>query len=281
MKIIRSLAVFSILTLVFGSCFDPPQFPIIPEIEFEKIRFVDAATDSLILYINFKDGDGDLGLDNEKLDFISYPFNNAFFFQENNGKVDTLYTVAGTISNIQYDLLVITDPAKGKLVFPRTRKKPAYASLPAYNCVDYEYLTDRRLLVRQTDIAVLDNAVRFTDTIYTSQTHSPATTFLQIQDTLLVKTNPNHYNIEVDFLVKNGQDFDEFDWRKEFCTQSFDGRFPILGEGNGALEGTLRYTMNSVGFKQLFSIKTLKLRIQIKDRALHRSNIIETPEFRL
>ena len=109
-----------------------------------------------------------------------------------------------------------------------------------------------------------------------------------VKDTLYFQLNPNYNNITVEFLVKNSDGtFTEFEWREAFnypnCGISFDGRFPILyKEKPGApLEGTIRYGMGSIGFKILFSIKTLKLRIQIKDRALNKSNIIETPEFTL
>lgn len=109
-----------------------------------------------------------------------------------------------------------------------------------------------------------------------------------VTDTLYFELNPNHHNIEVDFLVKNPNGtFTEFDWTTEFhfpnCGVTFDGRFPILFQDRpgSPLEGTIRYGMGSSGFRILFSLKTIKLRIQIKDRALHRSNIIETPEFTL
>ena len=57
-------------SLAASSCFDPPEFPIIPEIEYENVRFVDVpdpnpsqfTTDSVVLEIKFMDGDGDLGL---------------------------------------------------------------------------------------------------------------------------------------------------------------------------------------------------------------------------
>jgi hypothetical protein len=101
-----------------------------------------------------------------------------------------------------------------------------------------------------------------------------------VQDSLYAVLNPDHYNIEVDFFVKEGSTFVEFDWRKEFCT-TFDGRFPILSDNENALDGTLKYNMESRGFKILFGDKTLKLRIEIKDRALNRSNVIETGEFTL
>jgi len=109
-----------------------------------------------------------------------------------------------------------------------------------------------------------------------------------VKDTLYFELNPNYSNIIVEFLVKNPDGtFTEFDWKKAFnfpnCGISFDGRFPILyKEKPGApLEGTIRYGMGSIGFKILFSTKTLKLRVQIKDRALNKSNFIETPEFTL
>lgn len=278
MKILKALIVF--LTMIYlGSCFDPPEFPIVPEIEYNRIEFVDAQTDSLILYIDFKDGDGDLGIDNQDLFYNSYPFNNLFFFQENNGKLDTLYTTIVTFQGNQYEVLDIPNPAQGKLVFPRTRKKPEYRTLlPAFNCADYEYQFERNLIIEHDDLAALDNKVQFTDTL--RPTNAPV--FYQIQDTLYTQVNPDHYNIEVDFYVDNGSGLTEFDWRRQFCTQSFDGRFPPLSEREGvALEGTLRYAMNSVGLTELFSVKPLQLEVQIKDLARHRSRRIKTDIFTL
>ena len=89
-------------------------------------------------------------------------------------------------------------------------------------------------------------------------------------------------------MVKNFDgSFTEFDLTKEFdypsCGGTFDGRFPILFKDKPGtpLEGTIRYGMGSNAFKAFFSIKTLKLRIQIKDRALNKSSFIETAEFTL
>jgi hypothetical protein len=283
MNIIKGLGVFFLVILISGSCFDPPEFPIVPEIEYEDIEFVDGDTDSLILHINFRDGDGDLGLDNANLEFLSDPYNSVFFFQENNGKISKLTTFAATNQIDQYDILVIPNPQQGKLVFPRTRKKPEYDSIPPYDCPNYEYVSKltRKLLIEHADLAVLDERVIFLDTLPGQNANGQSTSFYQIQDTLLIQVNPEHYNIEVDFLVKNGSTFEPFDWRETFC-QTFDGRFPELAKDDGVpLEGTLKYTMNSVGFGDLFRLKTLKLRIQVKDRLRHRSNVIETPEFTL
>jgi hypothetical protein len=239
MRLIRNLLVFVFISLGISACFDPPDYPLQPQIEFESIVFkeygsgFDAEADSLILKIRFKDGDGDLGLDPSELSCVTEDicYNNKFYFIKPNGKPVT---------------------------YKDKRTDPNYSSLPdfvkPYNCINWEVRTDNNNLV----------------------------------DTLYFELNPDHYNIEIDFLVKNADGtFTEFDWTKEFnypnCGTSFDGRYPILfkNEPGSPLEGSLQYGMGSIGFKVLFSIKTLKLRIQIKDRALNKSNEIFTPEFTL
>lgn len=292
MKLIKGLGLLSVVGIMTGSCFDPPEFPVVPEIEFEKIEFVNSPDpsqfDSLNLYIRFKDGDGDLGFTNSP-EFISYPFHNADFYQENNGSIEPLFTVkAYDRAGEEYDFLDIPDPGKGKLVVYRTRKDPAYSFLPqTFNCSRYEYLggpvempaaDGRRLLIEKADLPALDPLVKLVDSI---PRENPE--YYQIRDTLYYTPNPNHYNIEVDFLVKDATapgGFREFDWQQEFCT-TFDGRFPVFVDKESSVDGTLRYSMTSLGFTTLFSIKTLKLRVSIKDRKMHQSNVIETPEFRL
>jgi hypothetical protein len=133
MKLIKGLALLSFLVIISGSCFDPPEFPVVPEIEFDRIEFIPAPSpydvDSLNLYIHFKDGDGNLGLSKTSKD-NSDPFHNAYFYQESNGAVEPLATERGFIEGVEYDLLKIPDPEKGKLVFFRTRLKPGYNFLP-------------------------------------------------------------------------------------------------------------------------------------------------------
>lgn len=281
--------VFVATGIVFGSCFNPPELPIVPSIEFDKVEFVDAQSDSLILTIKFKDGDGDLGLDAENPLHRSYPYNDSYFYQENNGSLLQLPTYS--LSSQMLDIIYTDDASRGKLVFARTKKKPAYANImPPY---DYPYYctvyNHRKILIRAKDIAlvkdgnVIDPAVKFTDTVdYSGEK------YYEIFDTLYFQSNPNHYNIEVDFFIKVDQDnYQEYDWMTDGCDrvnnvgQTYDGRFPVLAEKSGTLEGTLRYTMNSYGFSNLFSKKTLKLRVKIRDRALHTSNTIDTPDFTL
>lgn len=298
MKLIKGFGLLSFLLVVAGSCFDPPEFPVVPQIEFERLEFINSPDpsqfDSLNLYINFKDGDGDLGFTQSPRDKED-PFHSANFYQENNGEIEPLATLQGSIGEYEYELLLIPDPAKGQLVTYSTRKKPEYAFLPpAENCTGsnslkyYEYLAGRvdptsasdgrRMLIEAGDLAAIGPSVQLVDSFPTTNPE-----YYQIQDTLYYTPNPNHYNIEVDFLVKDPSapgGFTEFDWREEYCT-TFDGRFPVFSDKNSSIDGTLRYSMTSLGFTSVFSIKTLKLRVSIKDRAGHTSNVIETPEFRL
>lgn len=293
MKLIKGLGLLSLLLIVSGSCFDPPEFPIEPQIEFEKIEFINSVSpsdfDSLNLYILFKDGDGDLGF-YETAEDISNPYHNAFFYQERpDGKLEPLSTVSGYIGEDEYDLLEVPEPNNGKLVVFSTRKKSEYSYLPqTFDCSNYEYLggpldptkgsDGRRLLIERSARPLLGPGVKLVDSIPRDNPQ-----YYQIRDTLYYTPNADHYNIEVDFLVKDPSapgGFKEFDWQQEFCT-TFDGRFPVFSDKKSSIDGTLRYSMTSLGFVALFSIKTLKLRVSIKDRARNRSNVIETPEFTL
>ncbi len=281
MKIIKGIF-FPVVLALAGSCFDPPEYPNVPQIEYEGIEFFDGKgqdVDSLVLSISFVDGDGDLGLPAKGLDFISDPYNNKTFYLTNNG---TLVPVQTQALGEPVHQLLIPDPTFGKLVTVRTRQQPAYSSLPEFNCTNYtDAQTPERFLISAADAAVLDPSIQVVDTLF-----GDGETFYEVRDSLYYTVNPNHYNIEVDFLVRQpgpGADengFIEYDWRQQFC-MSFDGRFPVLADHSGPLEGTLRYGMVSLGILNIFSIKVMKLRVQIKDRALNKSNVMETPEFTL
>ncbi len=236
MSLIRSLILFSVMGLVIFSCFDPPTYSPIPSIDFGSIKFKEVGDvsepDSLIISLNFKDGDGDMGLDASSFVDQNIPYNNKYYFKFPDGTF---------------------------LNYEAKRTNPNYDTLPAfvkpYNCVNWEIYSENQV----------------------------------VKDTVYFELNPDHYNIFVVFLVKNPDgSFTEFDWREEFtypnCGISFDGRFPVLSKDlsqQSPLEGTIRYGMVSTGFKILFSIKTLKLKIKIQDRTLNKSNEIETPEFTL
>lgn len=119
-------------------------------------------------------------------------------------------------------------------------------------------------------------------------------------DTLLIDFNQNQFNIEVDFFVKRGGQFQEVELRAQppgspnettLCGISFDGRFPCLSSDENPcdfirqnprpVEGVITYDMSSGLFLPIFRTDTMKLEFKIRDRALNNSNVAETPEFTL
>src|SRR6187551_1105911 len=94
MELIRGFALFVIILTGATACFNPPEFPVEPQIEFESVKYkeygtaFDGEADSLILSLTFKDGDGDMGLDPSE---TSPPYNNKFYFIAN-GKYITYKT---------------------------------------------------------------------------------------------------------------------------------------------------------------------------------------------
>ena len=214
---------FLLIFLGLSACTERPTFPITPSIELKEFYFRTIESpdgnnlrDSIVIKVNFRDGDGDLGL-------------------------------AATETNPPYHLYdVIVNNGD-------TLKYGDNDTLPDYNCFNYEIIT------RTTSVG--DSLVVLVDTIY-------------------VIRNINHYNFFLTFLVKEGDEFVEFNTYDRLCAPPFHGRFFILNTAGDIrpLEGELQYGFIS-SFRLLFRYETLKLKIQIQDRALHRSNEIITDEF--
>jgi len=259
-----------LLVLAVGSnaCFEPPQFPSVPVITFNNIVFKNYSSttpgddDTLMLTINFKDGDGDLGLDASNPGDAEGIYAPQYYFLADGTKV---FLTGTSITNPAYFQLPDGTLVLDSLISYRTKRKalgkandtlPAY--VPPFSCTNWSIITK------------LDS---------NSNSQVPV-------DTLYMQLNPNYYNIFVDVLVKqNDGSFVAYNGNlNNDCSAGLDGRFPILASDPskpGPLEGTIRYSMASLGWLVTFSTKTLELRVSIQDRALHRSNTIITPPFAL
>ncbi len=277
MKLAKGV-VFFLLLIMLGSCFNPPEFPIEPQIAFKDIAFKRGGAvfgDSLILTLTFKDGDGDLGLDGSNPYSSSYPFHPIDYYLEKDGQLTKVATEK-VYDNVP-PLLKIDAGQSGKLVSVRTRNKPGYGNLPEYvlpySCSSYNYDT---VYIKSLNKSIFDKSYNIVDSVVGSDSK-----IYLLLDTLYYTYNPNHFNITVQFETKNSDgSYTEFDWREEFCT-TYDGRFTVLAENKLPLDGTLQYAMTSTGFLNLFGGKTLRLKVQIKDRARHVSNTLITPEFKI
>jgi hypothetical protein len=104
-----------------------------------------------------------------------------------------------------------------------------------------------------------------------------------IRDTVWVEKNENQYNIFIRFYIKRNGKFREFRWQDPPFFTTFNGRFPrILNSEEGQpVEGRIRYGMLSSGWESIFRTDTIRVDVQIQDRALNRSNEISSPELTL
>jgi len=105
-----------------------------------------------------------------------------------------------------------------------------------------------------------------------------------INDTLFVIYNENQNNFFLEVMTKENGQFEIFDLTKPpYCTR-LSGSFPRLKDDFSTerpLEGTIEFKSPSSAYFALFRNDTLKLRMYIKDRALHDSNIVESEAFTL
>jgi hypothetical protein len=282
MKAVKGLILFCFLGGLVSSCFDSPEYSISPKITFNNIQYkvtpdpTDA--DSLIIFIDFKDGNGDMGLND---DFRDDPYHERNFYFEDGAtsNIKSVGTVLQGVNKAPYPTTIpmIVDVPSGKLVTHRTRQKPGFGYLPAFNsgnlgCRDY---TTEYLLIAPSAKNAIDASYAILDTL----TDNALNQYYLIRDTIYFTRNLNHYNILVRFYQSTGGPFTEFSWEDEFCT-TFNGRYPVLTDKTGPLEGTIRYAMTSTGFTPLFSIRNLRLDVIVKDRALNKDSI-RTPDFTL
>jgi hypothetical protein len=205
------------IPFVIGCVSPPDNFPTVPEIVFEDMRFVNtSASDSLIVSIAFKDAEGDLGLNPTDIDPPFQPIN----FIRN---------------------------ASGNLITYGSRPLEA----PSFNPLDWVINP------------IVNNTV--------------------VRDTIWVEQNPDHNNIFIRFFVKRNGVFNEFRWEDAPFFTTFNGRFPrVFNNPNGQpVEGTLQYSMLSFGWQSIFRTDTLRIDIQIQDRALNKSNVVSSPEVTL
>jgi hypothetical protein len=293
MKACKGLFLFCFLGFTVSSCFDPPVFTDSPEISVNKITFKEVegenTNDSLILYLDFKDGDGDLGLND---DMTTSPYNQSFYFLadgvvvDGKGRLNQVTAIPQTIparepnqpEEIAY--LITPNGVSGKLATNKTRTKPNYGYLPAYDPNGCAYTSSGFLTMTLETDHLVDGSYNIIDTLI----KPPSTAkYFVIDEPIYNVENQNHYNIDVEFWVlDNTGTFKPYDWSALLSCGDFDGRFPFIPHRIGEpIEGTIKYAMLNDAFMRTFSTKRMKLKIRIRDRALNVSNEVETPEFYL
>ncbi|MCS6973877.1 MAG: hypothetical protein N2044_03040 [Cyclobacteriaceae bacterium] len=275
MRLLASILSFFVILFLLDGCFEPPQFSSKPEISISKIEFYETPglenADTIILHIDFRDGDGDMGFDALNPQHSSDPFHPNFYYLEGPGftviKNPTDQVNVNAPDPIPSSLPVLKDIGNtGKLVRLRTRNKAGYGYLPPLasgdlGCRNYRI---QYLIIPYTMPQVVDS----TYNIVARSTRGDVI----VQDTLYYRVNRNHYNLRVRFYQRVGSSLQEYSWEQNFCT-TFNSRYPILSETEGPTEGTLKYKMTSIGFLTVFGVRPIALDVIVSDRALNRDSV--------
>lgn len=250
------LLVFSVAAA--GSCFQPPDYPSRPEIEFEGVYYDDGQfEDAIVVSFKFKDGDGDLGLGASESETLP-PFNERWYYSS----VPFQLEGCKDSNRCHYLPNPVTQAAEfAKVIKYKTKRlnMPGADTLKPfvkpYWCTRWEVVTD------ETEKTI---------------------------DTVYYLANPHYNNIFITFQVKNGNDYIDFDDGvllnfPECVDLAYNSRIPLLrgSEPGAPLEGRISYAIKSVDFKVLFGAKLLRLKFYIEDRALNRSNVVITDDFTL
>jgi hypothetical protein len=233
-----------------------------------------AEPDIVRLSLSIVDGDFDLGV-NE----LDSPYHQLTLFLENNNALESIIPASREVDGPGKALVIQTTKTGNVATYTLLRKK-ALQPLP-FSCETYFY---GYVLAESENID--PDASAITDTLMIDNRE-----MIVLRDTFPFLANENHYNITVDFLVEQGDGtFEEFDFSEQMCT-TFDGRFgfataldvgeimvdgPFVITRTGKARITLSYSMRSNGFSTLWQGKKIKLRVSVKDRAIHNSNVIET-----
>jgi|GEM_PF-369609 len=270
MRWIRNLIASLVLVWVIGGCLKQPEFSIVPQISLQRLNFVRGASlispDSLIVSLNFSDGDGDLGLGTDETAIYlsstdSIDLSTPYYFVFNTQQPSTWYythsnslTAPSLPSGYQYVNLAST----------RTYKTIApFDTLPALSCRAWEYRDS------------LSSSVP--------------------KDTLYIQNNPHNNNIFVAIYYKNADgtytyldivNYANASFSKSCTPNYLNGRFPILSSDLGKkapIQGTLTYKITELGFFQLLHglpspTHTIRLQVYITDRALHTSNVVTSSD---
>ncbi|WP_323755876.1 hypothetical protein [Roseivirga sp.] len=243
-KIILSIALFGLVL----ACNRPPELPLEPSIGFNKVEFKEIV--EVIGSAGVEIRTGQLSL--------------SFNISDGDGDIG----IDGGDTGPDYDF--ITYP-NGAIVKFGERPED-----PPFTCVDY---------IREAGEG--DNGLDL---------NGNGT----VTDTLRIELNEDRFNFFIDFFVKKNGTYQELNFRRipesangiTLCGEiPFDSRIPCLSNEDdacsavsknaGPIEGVIKYDMKSGLFLPVFRTDTIKIVFQIQDRALNRSNVVETPEFTL
>lgn len=233
-----------VVFLALSGCFDAPEFPTTPQIEFRGIEYVETEfSDSLALTFYFEDGDGDIGLRSNE---TTPPYHSKNYILDSDLR---FVTFRGEDYRPPFYSVNLFD---GEPVFFSDED-----TRPPYNCLNYQFDS---LIINYGDSTAL------------------------IEDTLYVTANEFNKNLHIELYRKIRGEYvninEEFP-DDATCTETFSARFPVFADENlgKPLSGEISYSMISAGFGPIFRNDSIMVEFYIYDRALNKSNVVRSPDF--
>jgi hypothetical protein len=245
MKLIRNLSLGVLLMWVVNGCFNAPDYPTSPQIQFlDDRKYFSKETgdglDELVVALKFQDGDGDIGIDDS---FTDSKYVQQYFFSISTSGVISPSTLEQ--SNVNYKF---------------SRQNPQY-KLPIYDCKSWE-------LKKNKDGATID-------TIYTELNDN----FFNLFVDYYIKNN----NSPTDTSYTKFDIYKDLS-RGCPDRAILGGRIPVLSKDPGKkapLDGIINFSIRSFGLEPTFGSSIIKLRLRIQDRAFNKSNLVESSPFTL
>ncbi len=296
------------LLIVFSSCFRPPEFPNEPEIALERLRLTDDA--KLLLTFKVRDGDGDIGLNNEAeynegqfpQDFQA-PYHQNYWVLDGN---DQVVTFSGENSQPPYKRVPVARYLEPVCLIKTNVSSPPscrYIDSGVFGYLDYlpfygeagdeEFFTETDPRPSEFDcefyeIVPIYGIVSDTFNIEGEQGQQITQSIERLgADTVMVLRNPFYYNLHIEIEIKEGNDYipiREFYDVIEECDPIYTSRFPVFDDSDFGrpLDGSVEYQISSETFTNGPILQeTIRFRFFIYDRALNKSNEVITPDFNI
>lgn len=274
---------FFLSILTYLGCHRPPDFPETPQISFERLHLTDTST--LILDFNVTDGDGDIGLSASEL---AEPYHIYSFVLQN----DTIVSISGGYKGPFNVAPVEIIPTSVNLYQGQDRNnQPVFVSksiLLPVRAGDEVFFSNEDRRPENFECEHYEIVSFFTIDQVTENGRLVSENLVENVDTVFVQRNPFHFNLYINLLVKQGNDYIRY---QEFvpelvseCAPLFTSRFPIFDQSDigRPLDGSISYSFFSTQFATANSFilrETLRLQFYIYDRALNKSNVVETEDF--
>ena len=275
-----------LLILMQLGCFKPPEYPINPQISFERLKLTDTA--SLVLTFKVRDGDGDIGLasESENVYDLFDPYHpywvvanyDTILVTKSNNPPGPYYLFPAVRLPVRYSIYKGVDSNNNRIFENRTVLELIRAGEGTffsneierpeeYNCLEYEIMSN------------------YSRTVEVINGERLLTALTENVDTVFVQRNPYHFNIYIELQINQGGVYVPFEL--DDCDPGYTARFPLFKKSNigRPLDGSISYAFFSVLFSDPESSpllnETLRLRFYIYDRMLNQSNEVTTPEFKL